>query len=206
MIRVLLPALIAWGFSVMLPGPNFLVTTQQATSRSRRAGLATAAGVSTGAAIWSTSALLGVGALLASSSQALRIGRLVGGVVIVWFGLRLILNTRSSTTQGEAQPESPRSSSRSYRQGILTSLSNPKAAVFFSSLFVAALPADLLVAQKVILILCVIGISMGWYCFVATVMSTAPVRALYDRAANTIDRVAGTLLGLLGLRLATTNH
>lgn len=251
MIRVLLPAVIAWAFMVVLPGPNFVMTSQQATARSRKAGILTALGVSTGAAIWATSALLGLGALLAASSGALRIGRLVGGLVLVWFGARLLLASRrgrNSSTTGDkgagptelhvaltettltettvtetaatelstaqaafrdrsstAETANTGNSSTdtvgAYRQGVLTSLSNPKAAIFFSSLFIAALPADLAIGQKIILVGAVLSVSMVWYGFVALVMSTAAVRAVYDRATHIIDRIAGTLLVALGLRL-----
>lgn len=246
MIRVLLPAVVAWAFMVVLPGPNFVMTSQQATSRSRKAGILTALGVSTGAAIWATSALLGLGALLAASSGALRIGRLVGGLVLVWFGARLLLASRRarnssvigykdagstelhvaltettvtettatdlSTAQAAFRDRSSKAGTANtsnsskdtvgaYRQGVLTSLSNPKAAIFFGSLFIAALPADLAVGQKIILVGAVLSVSMAWYGFVALVMSTAPVRAVYDRATHIIDRIAGTLLVALGLRL-----
>ena len=41
----------------------------------------------------------------------------------------------------------------------------------------------------------------GWYAFVAVAMSSARPRAAYLSAQGWIDRAAGTLLGVLGLRL-----
>ena len=41
----------------------------------------------------------------------------------------------------------------------------------------------------------------GWYAFVAVAMSSSRPRAAYLSAQGWIDRAAGTLLGVLGLRL-----
>ena len=38
--------------AMVSPGPNFLIVTQTAISRTRRTGIVTALGVATGAAIW----------------------------------------------------------------------------------------------------------------------------------------------------------
>lgn len=202
MIRAIGPTIVAWALMVMLPGPNFVMTSQQSTSQSRRAGLLCAVGVSSGAAVWATSALLGLGALLSASSNVLRVSRLIGGLVLVWFGARLIWSSRSTDHTSEQPPPKPGTTMRhAYRQGVLTSLSNPKAAVFFGSLFVASLPSNVTSAAKIMLVTAVFAVSVAWYSCVALVMSTGPVRTLYERSGTAIDRIAGVVLLALGLRL-----
>jgi threonine/homoserine/homoserine lactone efflux protein len=44
-------------------------------------------------------------------------------------------------------------------------------------------------------------IETSWYSFVAMTLSSSRPRAVYLRARATIDRSAGCLLGVLGLRL-----
>lgn len=202
MIRVIGPTIVAWALMVMLPGPNFVMTSQQSTSQSRRAGLLCAVGVSSGAAVWATSALLGLGALLSASSNVLRVSRVIGGLVLLWFGVRLMWTSdpTDDTTERPA-PEPGATMRHAYQQGVFTSLSNPKAAVFFGSLFVASLPSDATATDKVLLVTAVFAVSVAWYSCVALVMSTGPVRALYERSGTAIDRIAGVVLIALGLRL-----
>ena len=48
----------------MSPGPAFIVVSQQALAHSRRAGVATALGVSVGSIIWVVLVILGIAVLM----------------------------------------------------------------------------------------------------------------------------------------------
>lgn len=196
MTALLLQVGIAWLVQVMLPGPNFLVVSQQAARHGRRSAILTVLGISTGAAIWATSALVGFAAVMATSGSLLGVLRVVGGLVIVWFGLRLF------KPRADQAPTAESPASRSaYVRGIVTSLSNPKAAVYFASLFVAAIPSEVSRSAGLLVVLTIAVVSIAWYGTVAFVLSNEHARAVYARAATAIDRVAGVIFVVLGGRL-----
>jgi threonine/homoserine/homoserine lactone efflux protein len=85
--------------------------------------------------------------------------------------------------------------------GFLTQISNPKAAVFFGSIFVAMLPREVPGWMIVALIAIVTINETGWYCLVSLFFGASPVRRFYLMAKRWIDRATGAFLGLLGLRL-----
>jgi len=93
------------------------------------------------------------------------------------------------------------SAASSVRSGFLTSMTNPKAAAFFGSLFVVTLPvgAPAWVYGAVLAIVTVL--SATWHCGLALFFSLDPVQATYRRFKAGISTVIGGLLVVLGVRL-----
>lgn len=201
-----LPALIALGLAnllaVMSPGPAFLVVTRAAAADSRRAGLAAAFGVGAGSLAWACLVLLGFGLILEQAAWLHGWLRILGGLYLLYLGLRLWLGAFQPLDLASNGSGGGRSATASLRTGLLTQLFNPKAAVFFGSIFVTLLPADpplWLQASVLAMIFCN---EFLWYVLVAFAFSSAPSQRAYGRAKAWIDRVTGTLLALLGLKLA----
>ncbi len=183
------------------PGPNVLVVIRTAIAESRRAGLFCAAGVATGGAIWAGGAALGLGLVIANLPIAYDALRVLGGLYLVYLGVR----TARSVAGWEAPPGvQPRASGRrAWRRGLLTNLSNPKAAVFFTSVFATLLPADSSLALRIAAVAVIVVDALLWHALLAVVLSSPPAQARYLRARRWIDRVAGVVMIAFGLRLAT---
>ena len=94
---------------------------------------------------------------------------------------------------------SPRANA--FLQGFFTQISNPKVVVFFGSIFVAMLPADVPVWLAAALIAVVSFNEVWWYSSVAMFFGSPPVRRFYLAAKTWIDRLTGIFLGFLGIRL-----
>jgi len=84
----------------------------------------------------------------------------------------------------------------------LTEITNPKAIAFFLSLFAAAVPAGTPLWVKLAVLSAGGAIEVLWYPAVSFAVSSAPMRAGYQKARRTVDRVFGTLLIALGLKVA----
>ncbi|MBA2579584.1 MAG: LysE family transporter [Thermoleophilaceae bacterium] len=183
------------------PGPNVLVVIRTAIAESRRAGLFCAAGVATGGAIWAGGAALGLGLVIANLPIAYDALRVLGGLYLVYLGVR----TARSVAGWEAPPGvQPRASGRrAWRRGLLTNLSNPKAAVFFTSVFATLLPADSSLALRIAAVAVIVVDALLWHALLAIVLSSPPAQARYLRARRRIDGVAGVVMIAFGLRLAT---
>jgi RhtB (resistance to homoserine/threonine) family protein len=184
---------------ILIPGPDTAVVTKNALLGGRRGGLLTAAGVSTGLAIWTAAAALGIAALLRASAFAFLALKVAGALYLVWMGIQM-LRTKDFSA---APVGSPARGRRALRQGLLSDLGNPKIAVFFTSFlpqFVdphASAFLSLLVLGGIFAVLTFLWLAAyGWLVgHGASVLRRPSVRRV-------LDRVTGVLLIGFGIRLA----
>src|SRR5689334_2986171 len=129
---------------ICTPGPDTAMTIRNALLGGRAAGLATALGVSTGLAIWALAASAGLVALLIASEPLFLAVKYVGAAYLVWLGVQSLRAAfgpgahRQTMAQPAARGLRPR---QAYVQGVVSDLSNPKIAAFFSSMLPQFAPA-----------------------------------------------------------------
>jgi threonine/homoserine/homoserine lactone efflux protein len=176
---------------IVSPGPDFALTVRNTVARGKRAGLKTSAGVVSGQLVWACAAAAGIAALLVASRPAFLALRLVGAAYLVFLGMHsLVAAWRGRPAHlGTSRGGSP------YAQGLLSNVSNPKMAIFFTSLlpqfggsFTALLGHALLFS----------AMTLAWLAFVVRVGDALRVPAV----RRTIDAVTGVVLVAFGSRLA----
>ena len=182
------------------PGPSFVYVAQNAVGRSRNHGLATAMGTGVGAAIFALLALLGLQAFLLAVPVAYTALKIVGGVYLLWLAYKIIRHSREPLSMGKISV-GEKSLLATFRDGLFTQLSNPKTAVVFASIFTALLPREIPAYYYIALPLISFIIDAGWYSLVTVALSTERSRNVYIRFKTAIDRVAGSVMALLGLKL-----
>jgi threonine/homoserine/homoserine lactone efflux protein len=193
--------LLAQALGAISPGPSFLFVTRSSVALSRKDGLAAAAGMGLGAAIVTALALVGVRAVIAQV-EWLYVGfKLLGGAYLVYLGFQLWRGSMTEAADKTGGRAPKRGLRKSFLLALATQLSNPKTVVVIGGIYAALLPAH--VPLWMYLAIPPIDFMMegGWYAFVAVAMSSSRPRAAYLSAQGWIDRAAGTLLGVLGLRL-----
>lgn len=184
--------------AVISPGPSFLVTARTAVAKSRFDGVKVGFGIGAGTVIWSSAALLGLNVLFRAVPVLFLGMKIVGALFILWIALQIYRHAADPVVIEVGNGESVASP---FMNGFLTQISNPKAAVFFGSIFIAMLPSAIPLWMTVALIALVSFNEVWWYALVALFFGAGPVRRFYIRARVWIDRVTGLFLGALGLRL-----
>lgn len=181
----------------MVPGPNTVVVSTCSAGISRRAGLTAAAGIALASLIWVSLSLAGVGLLLLQAGELYRLVRLIGAAYLIYVGVRMLRPARRAGAAPAAPPyRSP------FLAGFLTTLSNPKSAVFWTSVFALVVPADppaWFLGAVLALIACQ---SFAWYGLVAAALSTAFSRRHYARMSGGLSRIAGACMVFFGVKLA----
>ncbi len=185
----------------MLPGPNTVVVSWISATRSRRDGLKAVAGIVCATAIWVALALWGVGALLLQAGWLYRLLRLAGAAYLLYVGLRMLRSGLAAAGPADSAP--PRlAGRRPFAAGLMTTLSNPKSAVFWTSVFLVAVPAHAPGWVYVAILLIVTAQSALWYGALALFFSTGLARRVWLRLTRALDLLAGGVMVALGLRLA----
>ena len=138
-LTVLLSVMAVHVVAMISPGPNFLIVTQTAISHSRREGVLTAFGVSCAALLWSSAALLGISLLFETTVWLYQGLKVLGGAYLIYLGIQ---SWRYAGRPPQLSAKTPPGSNwRLFRVGFVTNLTNPKSAIFFSSIFATLLPA-----------------------------------------------------------------
>ncbi|AXQ30540.1 LysE family translocator [Solimonas sp. K1W22B-7] len=185
--------------AVISPGPDFAVVTRQTLLHGRAAGVWTAVGIAAGIVFHVSYALFGLGWLIEGFPSLLLLLRGIGAIFLFYLGIGAL---RSRPAAGEAQvPEAAAlpSAGQSFRIGLLCNLLNPKAVLFFVSLFAVMIGPDASYWLRLALAACIVGSTAAWFCFLAMALSAERVRTRLLRHRHWVDRATGAVL--VGLAL-----
>jgi threonine/homoserine/homoserine lactone efflux protein len=195
-------ALVAAAF-VAVPGPSNLYVLTRGLQSGSRAAVAGAAGCATGAYVYVAATAAGLAALLASSQVVFAVVHYAGAAYLCWLGIAA-LRSRGSETPRVSGPRSPW---RSYRQGALVELGNPKVALFFLALFPQFIHPDAGPAALQVLVLGTLFVTLGFLSDSMYALGSGRLNAWLTRRPHRRrrqDRATGVLyLGLGGWAAVT---
>jgi threonine/homoserine/homoserine lactone efflux protein len=187
---------------VVAPGPSFAVIVNQSIRYGRRTGLLVVAGNTTALTFWATASALGLTALIRTSEIAFTVLKIAGAAYLCLLGVQALLRSRRHQEPAAAtEVPTARTGLAAYRAGLLTNLTNPKAAVLYLALFPQFLPSGGGLGDVFRLASVQMAISASWYALV--VVAVAGVRALLARSVvrTWLDRATSVVLIGLGVRL-----
>ena len=187
--------------ALLTPGPNMMLIAQHALTGRVRSALLTALGVASGSTLWALGAMAGVAVLLNRYEiidLAIRIG---GAGYLIWFALKLWRGATGIQPAADCTQSAGGSGARDFLSGVLTSLSNPKSAVFWTSVFGAAFPHDAPLWFEGLTLVTVAGLAFGFYAGMAGILGRASARKLTPRRHLLIRRAAAVLLAAVGTTL-----
>ena len=184
---------------VVVPGPNFVAVVHKAVAATRAEALALVAGIVTVNLLWSGCAITGLGLVFAAFPWAVLVVKIMGAAYLMWFGTRLIIKAGKHPALRPC--EGPAGSVRkSFFQGVVTNIGNPKSIAFYAAVFSAAAPAHPSVSTFVSMLAVVVVVSLTWYGLVAVALSQPRISSAYQKARKVIDRLCGGLILGLGVR------
>ncbi len=123
----------------IIPGPGMLAIAGTAMARGRRYGFAVAYGMTAGGFIWAAFAGLGMGAILISNQWLFDTLKNVGALYLGWLGWRSARAAMRPTSTMSTKDVGTNSLWMSAVRGALIHLTNPKALIFWGSIFAIGL-------------------------------------------------------------------
>ena len=194
---------------ICTPGPDTALTTRNALAGGRRAGVATAAGVATGQAVWTIATSVGIAELIQASEPAFLVMKAAGAAYLILLGLQSLLKAlwstrhpnhavgaRADKRSGWMRP------GRGLRQGVVSNLANPKMAAFFLSLLPQFASAEGGAGPILALGLVFCLMTFGWLALYSVAVDRARVVLGRSWVRRVLDGVSGVVLVGFGARLA----
>jgi threonine efflux protein len=204
-IAALAKILSVFALALVSPGPDFMIVSSLSLKRSRADGIKAAAGIGAVIALYTLVSLTGLSALFARYFWMVAAIKLLGGIYLVYLAYALWRGSfKSPEATADADVTATLKRKNAFVAGMLCSLTNPKAIAFFASIFAIALTPDTTMATRATIGVLVPLSAFSWFSFVAYGLSKPGVRTRYQRWQKVIDRTAGTVMGLFGLRLIET--
>ena len=189
--------------AVASPGPDFAVVVRESVAQGRRAGSWTALGVGCGIFVHVAYSLLGIGLIVSQSIVLFNLFKWLAAAYLVYLGWRA-LRARPMSLEAIDGTNAPvaRSAWRAFVIGFVTNGLNPKATLFFLSLFTVVISPDTPLLVQAGYGLYLAGATALWFLLVAWLFSRGRVRSGFARMGHWFDRLTGAVLIGLGARLA----
>ena len=187
---------------IITPGQDMILVMSRAVAQGSKAGIATATGVSVGLIGHTLLTALGLGSLLMASEFLFTILKYVGAAYLIYLGLRIM---RSQNAGLILEETAPTQLSKLFVQGALSNISNPKITIFYFAFLPQFIANDV---QSPTLLLLILGVAFSALTFLikCPVGYFAGTLSTWLRAKplvlKWIDRVSGTVLIALGIKLA----
>jgi threonine/homoserine/homoserine lactone efflux protein len=193
-------ALSLYAAVVVSPGLNFALITRLAIAGRRRAATGAIFGLAVAATLYAILTMTGLTLVVSRVHWLAGVIQVAGGGYLLYLGGKAWVEggAEPAPEQAKGAPAGPL---RGWRMGMIVNLSNPKAIVFFLSLYAVAVPPATALWAKLVILVGGFALEIAWYNLVAILFSTRPARAAFQRFGIWIERAIGTMLAGFGLRL-----
>ena len=195
----------AHALAVASPGPDFAIVMRQSLVFGRRFAIITSIGIGLAILLPVTYTVLGIGLLIKNTPWLFTAIKVAGASYLFYIGWQAIRVKKAEVKDFNPISKERMTGGKAFRQGFITNALNPKATLFFLSLFTTIVSVD-----TPIMIQAAYGVWMSvmtglWFVFLSIMLTHQKVRTFFAAFGHWIDRVLGAfLIGLAVLLLFST--
>lgn len=186
------------------PGPDFILVSQQTLTNGKKAGLMCSIGIALGLSIHIVYSAFGLAAVIVNSANALWGIKILGGGYLLYLGVKGLGSKPISHQEDQNVKVIKYSAKKSIGMGFLCNALNPKAPIYFLSLFTVVLSPDMPVYQIAIYGIWMMVIQLAWFSTVVGVLSRPRVNQHFKKFGHWIDRILGGAMIALGIKVIAT--
>jgi len=187
--------------AVMSPGPDFLMALRNSLTYSRKTGIYTAIGFGFGIGVHIFYCVFGLALIIQSSPLIFNIIKFLGVAYLGYIGVLSIISKTSNIEVGKQEHLNDISPLKAIRIGFLTNVLNPKATLFFLSLFTFVIGPSVPTSIALILGGLMMINTAIWFSLVAVFFTQAKIRTLFDRYQKGFNVVFGILLIAIAIKI-----
>lgn len=187
--------------AVASPGPDFAIVMKHAISHGKRIALITSAGIGAAIFIHVAYALLGIGLIINSTAWLYDALIVTASGFLLYIGLSAIKSKPMAEQSSELSQYQSITQKKAFYLGFLTNGLNPKATLFFLSLFTVIVSADTPTIVKSAYGVYLALATTVWFCVLSFFLSRKTVRNFFSSKGYLFDRTMGGVLILLALNI-----
>jgi len=188
--------------TVITPGPDFMVVARNSLSHSQRSGIFTAIGVACAVWIHIFYTLAGIGLMLAKSILLFAVVKYLGATYLIYLGIHCLKSGKTPQEITTSQCCESITGFGSFRIGFINNALNPKATLFFVSVFTQLVsPTTPLRIQltygAIVSLSCLL-----WFTLVAIFLNQRKIKTTFFRTQKYVEKFMGAVLITFGLKIA----
>lgn len=190
--------------AVISPGPDFIMACKNSLTYSRKTGIWTAVGFGGGIMVHIFYSLAGLALIISKSILLFNAIKFLGAGYLIYIGYKSFFAKSSKIELGEHHKKADITRLAAVRMGFLTNVLNPKATLFFLSLFTFVISPKTPLSIMLIMSAIMIANTILWFSLVAIFLSQKRIRLIFERWQNVFNKTLGGLLIALGIKIALT--
>jgi threonine efflux protein len=194
------------------PGPDFAIMLRVSTRQPRSVALMTALGIALAILVHTLASLTGLSLIIHTTPWLFVLVQAIGAIYLGYMGVGALLSVRKhwvkkhwaegqsqQLTDTPAVDEPALGNGRGLRLGLYTNLFNPKALVFFLTLFSAMVGPEVNTETRLSLLLLMFALSFAWFGLLALLLTKPGVKQALVRIGPVIDLITGALFLLVSV-------
>ena len=190
------------GLMIISPGPDFAIVVKNSLFFGRKAGIYSAFGIALANLCHVAINLLGIGVIISQSVFVFTIMKILGASYLIYLGIKGLRATSSAHKALEVfSTKTVAQAPKGFYSGLLTSLLNPKACLFFLSFFSVILSPATPIGIQMGYGVWISFLALSWFILVAVFFTSAAIAERVTRFKHWLERFTGGVLVLLGLKL-----
>lgn len=189
-------------FMALIPGVDFVVVTRTSLREGRFAGFYTTLGICFSICMHATYTLAGLAVIIVKSVWIFLILQYLGAAYLTYLGWQLLKKNQviHSTLEEEMRSHSM-PSLVAFRSGFMTNMLNPKAPLFFLSIFTQVVAADTPFFMQIIYASIIVLAHFIWFSGVTLLLSHPNLLPRFNRYKHIIDKLAGIVLVTFAVKI-----
>jgi threonine/homoserine/homoserine lactone efflux protein len=187
-------------FAVASPGPDFILVSRQCLRYGRRIAIWTSLGLALGILFHVALSLTGLSILLQNQPDLFWYLKLLASLYIGYLGI-VSLVSKSSNKLVEDSTGQAGNQLRSVTIGLLTNVLNPKALIFFITVFAVAINKETGIFVKSLLGIYMSVATFIWFTLVSILLTNKKAIERFKKAIPLLEKVTGFFLLLIAIQI-----
>jgi RhtB (resistance to homoserine/threonine) family protein len=190
--------------AVASPGPDFAVVVRHSIHYGKRVAIITSLGVGTGILVHVGYSIFGLGFVLTTTPWLFNMIKYVAAAYLLYLAYGAIRSSKGvELNQGHKENGSQTrlSVKKAFTLGFVTNGINPKATLFFISLFGLVVQQSTPLSVKIAYGIYLALATAVWFCGLSLLINTGPIQDYLQRYSYWIDRAMGVLLVIVAVNI-----
>jgi threonine efflux protein len=185
--------------AAMSPGPDFFIVLKNSL-QSRKIGLFTSLGITAGILVHLLYSFFGLALLIAKSVLIFTVIKYAGTMYLFYLAYKAF-KAKKTNIESSKQRTFAATPLKAFKEGFITNVLNPKAAIYFVSLFSIIITPELTFQDSLFIGAIILSSTMAWFTVVTVGFSLKSIIHLYHKFETKIQKGFGVVLTMLGIKV-----